>query len=60
MAPEEGAVLEVQEWGGLLLYVTQRGQLHAWDLRSKRDAWTLPCKPHEVRSQTCAFVAVPS
>ncbi|KAK9806003.1 hypothetical protein WJX73_003643 [Symbiochloris irregularis] len=47
VAPDEGAVLDVVEWGGLLLFATQKGALHGWDLRCKRDAWTLPCRPHE-------------
>ncbi|KAK9909837.1 hypothetical protein WJX75_008190 [Coccomyxa subellipsoidea] len=41
-APGEGAVLEVMQWGSLLLYATQRGGIHAWDLRADTNAWTLP------------------
>jgi len=48
-APGKGAVLEVVQWGGLLLYSTQRGGIHAWDLRSDSLAWTLPCTPNKVR-----------
>ncbi|KAK9817197.1 hypothetical protein WJX72_010933 [[Myrmecia] bisecta] len=47
MAVSEGAVLEVMQWASLLLYVTQRGGVHAWDLRMDRDAWTLPCTPSQ-------------
>ena len=51
MAPGEGAVVQVQQWGPLLLYSTQRGGLHAWDLRMDRDAWQLPAAPSQA-SQT--------
>ena len=51
MAPGEGAVVQVQQWGPLLLYSTQRGVLHAWDLRMDRDAWQLPAAPSQA-SQT--------
>eukprot|EP00884_Botryococcus_braunii_P002633 jgi/Botrbrau1/12370/Bobra.0239s0019.1 len=44
--PKEGAVLQMAYWAGLLLYVTQRGGVHAWDLRAPRDAWRLPCRPN--------------
>jgi hypothetical protein len=46
-APGEGAVLAVLQWGGLLLYCTQRGGVHAWDLRADRNAWSLPCTPNQ-------------
>ncbi len=48
-APGEGAVLEVMQWGGLLLYATQRGGIHAWDLRADTLAWTLPCTSNQAR-----------
>jgi len=48
-APGEGAVLEVAPWAGQLLYSTQRGGVHVWDLRARRDAWTLPCTPAQAR-----------
>lgn len=54
----EGAVLEVQEWGGLVLYATQRGALHGYDLRMGGDAWVLPCKPLEVGMAVRAHVCV--
>lgn len=47
VAPGEGAVVQVQQWGPLLLYSTQRGGLHAWDLRMDRDAWQLPAAPSQ-------------
>lgn len=50
LAPGEGAVLEVQAWGGVLVCATQQGGLHGWDLRMPRPAWVLRCKPQEVRS----------
>lgn len=40
-------MLEVMQWGSLLLYATQRGGIHAWDLRSDSNAWTLPCTPNK-------------
>lgn len=48
-SPGEGAVSEVAQWGGLLLYATQRGGVHAWDLRCDRNAWTLPCTSNQAR-----------
>jgi hypothetical protein len=42
-------VLEVAPWAGQLLYSTQRGGVHVWDLRARRDAWTLPCTPAQAR-----------
>lgn len=41
VAPGEGAVLSVKQCGPLLLYATQRGAVHAWDLRAPGDAFTL-------------------
>eukprot|EP00898_Chlorokybus_atmophyticus_P003180 jgi/Chlat1/3863/Chrsp26S04158 len=52
----EGAALWVQSHGGgstgngvapLLLFATQNGGIHAWDLRLRRDAWNLPYQPQE-------------
>ncbi len=40
-------MLEVMQWGGLLLYATQRGGIHAWDLRADTNAWTLPCTSNQ-------------
>ena len=31
----DGAVLQIQQRGNLLLYVMQRGGTHAWNLRAK-------------------------
>lgn len=45
LSPSEGAILHVKQWGPLLMYVTQRGGVHAWDTRMKRDAWVLPASP---------------
>ena len=46
LSPGEGAVMDVQQWGPhLLMYVTQRGGVHAWDLRAKQDVWLLRCRP---------------
>ncbi|GLI69871.1 hypothetical protein VaNZ11_014588, partial [Volvox africanus] len=46
LSPGQGAILEVASWGPhLLLYVTQRGGVAAWDSRTQRDAWVLPCAP---------------
>jgi len=41
-------VLDVSEWGQLLLYSTQRGGVHALDHRAGRDAWVLPAKARQV------------
>jgi hypothetical protein len=43
----EGAVLQLQQWGNLLLYVTQQGGVHAWDLRMRGDAWLLTTQPSQ-------------
>ncbi len=51
-APGKGAVLEVTQWGSLLLYATQRGGIHAWDLRTDINAWTIPCSPNQA---SCIF-----
>ncbi|KAG2443160.1 hypothetical protein HYH02_009570 [Chlamydomonas schloesseri] len=46
LSPGQGAILEVAPWGpNLLLYVTQRGGVCAWDTRTQRDAWSLPAAP---------------
>ncbi len=46
LSPGQGAILELAAWGPhLLLYVTQRGGVTAWDTRAPRDAWSLPCAP---------------
>ncbi|GMH35843.1 hypothetical protein BSKO_03711 [Bryopsis sp. KO-2023] len=45
VSPTEGAILDVHQCGPLLLYVTQRGGVHAWDTRMKKDAWQLPLAP---------------
>eukprot|EP00798_Chlamydomonas_sp_ICE-L_P013060 gene13060-3672_t len=43
--PSCGSVLQLQQWGpSTLLYTTQKGGIHAWDLRCKGDAWVLPTK----------------
>ena len=41
-------MLEVTQWGSLLLYATQRGGIHAWDLRADNNAWSIPCSPNQV------------
>ncbi len=46
-------MLEVAPWAGQLLYSTQRGGVHVWDLRARRDAWTLPCTPSQVPPEIC-------
>lgn len=43
----EGTVLQLQQWGSLLLYVTQQGGVHAWDLRMRGDAWLLRTQPSQ-------------
>ena len=58
-APGEGAVSEVVQWGGLLLYATQRGGAHAWDLRCDRNAWSLPCTSNQAR-QTLTLALNPA
>ena len=55
-SPGEGAVLEVVQWGSLLLYATQRGGVHAWDLRADANAWSIPCSPNQVA--TCCILLV--
>ena len=48
-ARHEGAVLCVEHFNtiseSLLLYGTQRGAVHSWDLRSKREPFTLHLEP---------------
>lgn len=43
--PEEGAALAIDHFNtiseSLLVYGTQKGIVHAWDLRAKREPWTL-------------------
>ena len=46
-SPNEGAVLGVARWESLLLYSTQRGRLHALDLRARGDAWCLTADPSQ-------------
>ncbi|GFR49900.1 hypothetical protein Agub_g12005, partial [Astrephomene gubernaculifera] len=46
LSPGQGAVLHVCGWGPhLLLHVTQRGGVGAWDTRTQREGWVLPCCP---------------
>ncbi len=40
-------MLQLQQWGNLLLYVTQQGGVHAWDLRMRGDAWQLASQPSQ-------------
>ena len=47
--PDEGEVLELKQWGSLLVFSTQQGKIHGWDARMGRDAWTLTAKPSLVR-----------
>jgi hypothetical protein len=30
----------------VLLYLTERGGVHGWDMRQQRDAWVIPSAPH--------------
>lgn len=46
--PDEGAILEVAQWGSLLVFSTQQGTIHGWDPRSSKNAWTLTAKPSSV------------
>lgn len=45
-ADNEGAVLQVEHFStlseSLLVYGTQIGRIHCWDLRSRAEAWCLP------------------
>lgn len=59
-APGEGAVLEVMQWGSLLLYATQRGGIHAWDLRADTNAWTLPTTSNQARPPQIFWLASPA
>ena len=43
-------MLDVTQWGRLLLYSTQRGGVHALDHRAGGDAWVLPAKARQVRT----------
>lgn len=46
MSPGGGAVLDLAAWGpSLLVHASQQGGVAAWDLRTGRDAWVLPCSP---------------
>eukprot|EP00873_Tetraselmis_striata_P002336 jgi/Tetstr1/422600/TSEL_013406.t2 len=45
VSSSEGALLEVLPMGSLLLYTTQRGGVHALDLRCKKDVWRIPMRP---------------
>ncbi|KAK3261308.1 hypothetical protein CYMTET_29780, partial [Cymbomonas tetramitiformis] len=46
-APGEGAVLTLARAGPLLVYGTQCGVVHAWDLRAPREAWALRSDPRD-------------
>jgi len=47
--PNEGPILSVVHFNGdsfsLLVYATQKGFLHGWDLRSKSEAWVMQIRP---------------
>jgi hypothetical protein len=47
--PQEGAALAVQHFhndvASVVVYATQKGTLHGWDLRSAREAFTLTSRP---------------
>ncbi|KAG1658241.1 hypothetical protein FOA52_008501 [Chlamydomonas sp. UWO 241] len=46
ISPGHGAVLCAEPAGPhTLLYTTQRGGVHCWDLRARGDAWRLPLSP---------------
>ena len=49
-------MLDVSEWGRLLMYSTQRGGVHALDHRAGRDAWVLPARARQV-GMTCCMTA---
>ena len=51
--PEAGALIDVQPWGDLVVYASQRGGLHARDVRAKHNVWQLPCKPAGVSLTMC-------
>ena len=53
--PGEGAILELKQWGQLLVFTTQQGRIHGWDLRSPKDAWVLTAKPSEVSHSAVAY-----
>ncbi|KAJ7571090.1 hypothetical protein O6H91_01G148400 [Diphasiastrum complanatum] len=48
---DEGAVLCLQTFGSegspMILYSTQRNNIHLWDLRSQKDVWILKKSPDE-------------
>lgn len=46
VTPDEGATLAISRLDdNVLLFATQRGGVHAWDVRTKGDAWTVPADP---------------
>ncbi|EFJ32769.1 hypothetical protein SELMODRAFT_230900 [Selaginella moellendorffii] len=55
---QEGSVLALQAFGGMLLYSTQKNGLHLWDFREQRDAWLLKAKPEQ--GYVSALAADPS
>lgn len=46
--PQEGPIVSVQHCDfsnqSLVVYATEEGFFHAWDLRAKREAWTMKNK----------------
>lgn len=44
LSPDSGAVLDLCSWGpNVMLYITQHGGVHAWDLRVKQVWWACVC-----------------
>ena len=58
--PKEGALLGVQhfnsESASVLMYTTQKGLIHAWDLRSNSEPFVFPIRP-ELGMPTCLALA---
>lgn len=45
---DEGAILELKKWGSLLVYTTEPGRIHGWDLRTGRETWVIGAKASQV------------
>lgn len=58
--PSEGSVVSLQHFNSdvcsVLMYATQKGTVHGWDLRSVRDAMTYTVRP-ELGYPTCMTLA---
>eukprot|EP00252_Welwitschia_mirabilis_P026191 TRINITY_DN8476_c0_g3_i2.p1 TRINITY_DN8476_c0_g3~~TRINITY_DN8476_c0_g3_i2.p1 ORF type:complete len:750 (-),score=115.92 TRINITY_DN8476_c0_g3_i2:109-2034(-) len=48
---QEGAILSLQNFGvdgpPMILYSTQLNRIHLWDLRARKESWTLKANPEE-------------